>query len=55
MNGHAKSNGHAHNSNGRNLSMVDVQRLTKEVHAQSYHLIAATGLVIRTQTIFEHA
>ncbi len=70
LNGHGRSNGHSsngHSSNGhsingshgnqtgRNLSMLDVQRLTKEVHAQSYHLIAATGLVIRTQTIFEHA
>lgn len=53
LNGHAKLNGQAHV--GRNLSMLDVQRLTKEVHAQSYHLIASTGLVIRTQTIFEHA
>jgi len=62
LNGHGRTNGqstngHSANGNhaGRNLSMLDVQRLTKEVHAQSYHLIAATGLVIRTQTIFEHA
>ncbi len=54
LNGHARSNGHA-TQGGRNLSMLDVQRLTKEVHAQSYHLLAASGLVIRTQTIFEHA
>jgi hypothetical protein len=53
LNGHSKHNGHG--NHGRNLSMLDVQRLTKEVHAQSYHLVAATGLVIRTQTIFEHA
>lgn len=39
---------------GKNLSVVDVQRLSKEIHAQSYHLIASTGLVLRTQTIFEH-
>lgn len=39
---------------GRNLSMLDLQRYSREVHAQSYHLIAATGLVLRTQTIFEH-
>ena len=36
------------------LSMLDLQRLNKEVHAQSYHLMANTGLVLRTQTIFEH-
>ncbi|MBX3406060.1 MAG: hypothetical protein KF869_04770 [Phycisphaeraceae bacterium] len=61
-NGHAlalhngfHTNGHAGAASGRNLSLLDVQRLTKEVHAQSYHLIARGGLVIRTQTIFEHA
>lgn len=54
LNGHGRSHGHSGNG-GRNLSMLDVQRLTKEVHAQSYHLVAASGLVIRTQTIFEHA
>ena len=36
------------------LSMLDLQRAPKEVHAQSYHLMANTGLVLRTQTIFEH-
>lgn len=36
------------------LSMLDLQRLSKEVHAQSYHLVASSGLVLRTQTIFEH-
>ncbi len=40
---------------GRCLSMIDVQRYSREVHAQSYHLIACGGVVIRTQTIFEHA
>lgn len=39
---------------GKCLSMLDVQRLAKEVHAQSYHLMAGGGLVLRTQTIFEH-
>ncbi len=38
----------------RNMSMLDVQRLAKEVHAQSYHLMAHGGVVVRTQTIFEH-
>lgn len=65
-NGHANGNGHAAYSgalsNGRaraargpgNLSLVDVQKLNREVHCQSYHLIAQIGLVLRTQTIFEH-
>jgi hypothetical protein len=39
---------------GKCLSMLDVQRLAKEVHAQAYHLMAHGGLVLRTQTIFEH-
>ncbi|HPO92169.1 MAG TPA: hypothetical protein PL072_01745 [Phycisphaerales bacterium] len=38
----------------RNLSLLDIQRLSREIHVQSYHLIAAQGLVLRTQTIFEH-
>lgn len=37
-----------------NLSLLDVQRLGKEVHAQSYHLLSQGGVVIRSQTIFEH-
>lgn len=36
------------------LSMIDLQRYNSEIHAQSYHLISQGGLVIRTQTIFEH-
>lgn len=36
------------------LSMLDIQRYAKEVHAQSFHLIAQSGLVLRTQTLFEH-
>lgn len=39
---------------GRCLSMVDVQRMNKEVHCQGYHLISNIGLVLRTMTIFEH-
>lgn len=38
---------------GPSLSMVDVQRYNKEVHAQCYHLLADSGTVLRTQTIFE--
>lgn len=40
---------------GECLSMIDLQRFNREIHAQSYHLIAHGGVVIRTQTIFEHA
>jgi hypothetical protein len=36
-----------------NLSVLDIQRFRKEVHAQSYHLLGGGGLVLRTQTIFE--
>lgn len=35
-------------------SILDVQRWRKEIHAQSYHLLSAGGIVIRSQTIFEH-
>lgn len=38
---------------GRCLSAVDMQRHARELHAQTYHLIATGGLVVRTQTIFE--
>ena len=37
------------------LSILDIQRFSREVHAQSYHLLATGGVVLRTQTIFEHA
>ncbi len=40
---------------GQCLSLVDLQRFNKEIHAQCYHLIAQGGVVIRTQAIFEHA
>jgi hypothetical protein len=39
---------------GRCLSVLDIQRYPNEVHVQSYHLAAAGGLVVRTQTIFEY-
>ncbi len=35
-------------------SLLDLQRLNKEVHVQGYHLIASGGYVLRTQTIFAH-
>jgi hypothetical protein len=33
--------------------MLSTQRQHNQVHAQAYHLLAAHGLVIRTQSIFE--
>lgn len=36
-----------------NLSVLDVQRYKREVHAQAYHLIGSAGFVLRTQSIFE--
>lgn len=38
---------------GKCASILDVQRYRREVHAQSYHLLAQGGLVLRTQSIFE--
>lgn len=38
---------------GRCLSAIDMQRYGRELHAQSYHLLASGGVVVRTQTIFE--
>jgi hypothetical protein len=35
------------------LSMLDMQRLSREMHIQAYHLLANQGIVLRTQTIFE--
>lgn len=35
------------------LSIVDVQQHSREVHAQSYHFVAAPRLVLRSQSIFE--
>lgn len=36
------------------MSIIDTQRFAREVHIQCYHMIAREGLVLRTQTIFEH-
>lgn len=38
---------------GRCLSAVDMQKFGRELHVQSYHLVATGGFVARTQTIFE--
>jgi len=40
---------------GQCLTLVDIQRYNREVHAQCYHLQATGGIVLRTQSIFEHA
>lgn len=40
---------------GRCLSILDLERHAQEIHASGFHLIAQGGLVLRTQTIFEHA
>jgi hypothetical protein len=37
----------------RHLSIIDVQRYNKQVHAQGYHLQSEHGHVLRTQSIFE--
>ncbi len=35
------------------LSILDSQKYKREYHIQSYHLLSNTGLVLRTQSIFE--
>ena len=40
---------------GRCLSVIDVQQHSREVHAQTYHLVSPLRLVLRSQTIFELA
>lgn len=39
---------------GKCLSIIDAERTLGEVHVQCYHLIAATGTVVRIQSLFEH-
>jgi len=36
-----------------NMSLVDMQRFSDEIHVQGYHLRSDCGLVLRTQTIFQ--
>ncbi len=40
---------------GSCMSLIDVQRHVGQLHVQAYHLIASQGIVLRTQSIFEHA
>lgn len=35
------------------LSVLDTQKYKREFHMQSYHLLGVSGLVLRTQSIFE--
>jgi hypothetical protein len=42
-------------SGGKCASILDTQRFRREVHAQAYHLFATGGIVIRSQTLFEHS
>lgn len=40
--------------NGKpNLSLIDMQRFRNELHVQGYHLRAQSGLVLRTQSMFQ--
>ncbi len=46
---------HLWDDGGPCLSMLDIQRYDQEVHVQAYHMIARGGIVLRTQSLFEHA
>ncbi len=35
------------------LAVLDVQKYRREFHIQSYHLLGASGMILRTQSIFE--
>ena len=35
------------------LSIIDSQKYKKEYHIQAYHLLGASGMVLRTQSVFE--
>jgi hypothetical protein len=36
-----------------NLSLIDMQRFSQEVHVQAYHCRSDCSLVLRTQSIFQ--
>ena len=36
------------------LSVLDTQKYRRDYHVQSYHLLGSSGVVLRTQTIFEN-
>ena len=37
----------------KNLSIIDSQKYKKEFHLQTYHMVGAHSMVLRTQSIFE--
>jgi len=39
---------------GKALSVINIQRFSREAHVQCYHLIGSAGFVLRTQTLIEH-
>lgn len=47
----------SHESEGEDgslmLSVLDAQKYKREFHVQSYHLLGSSGMVLRTQSIFE--
>lgn len=45
---------HWEDESGPCVSILDAQQLHKEVHVQAYHMMSQGGLVLRTQTLFEH-
>lgn len=45
---------HRWDDGGPCLSMLDIQRYDQEVHVQAYHMSARGGVVLRTQSLFEH-
>lgn len=46
--------GHWYGESDRpNLSLVELQRYTDQVHVQGYHLRSDCGMVLRTQSIFQ--
>jgi hypothetical protein len=38
---------------GRCLSIIEIERYHREIHAHCYHMIASGGLVLRTSSLFE--
>ena len=45
---------HWEDESGPCVSILDVQQYQREVHVQAFHMMAQGGLVLRTQTLFEH-
>jgi hypothetical protein len=42
-----------HDSVGECLSMVELQRYRDQLHAQTYHMVALSGQVLRGQVLVE--